>query len=487
MSARTELGTLEASGLIQVAALQPELEYLFRHALVQEAAYASLLKQDRRSLHHAAAEAILTLHPQREPEMAGVIAMHLEQAGEGERAAGYLLVAGEHALKRFANREAIGFYVRAGQLAPESRSDVRLQAAIGAARAGWTYNSSGVDIDRLEQALRGADGADQVLVAEAYFWNAFLRRQRGELPQSSPALRNALEQAAELGEAVGDATTAALPKGLMGAFAAFTGALREGVQEMSVALDVIEAQGDVFSVAIVADFLAMTYARLGEFKAAEETIARAQRSAGHGDAIARLDADIAQSSLDLERGEATKACVQAGDCSQRAEDMGAYACVVAANVMFGAASLAREDARGARVPLERGNELSMVTNMGALRTLTQGMLGSTLARLGDLPGGVAEWDAALANARVMGDRYGEAQTLWGRGRTYASQKDWATALPDIERAAQLFDEMEARPALARSLRDRAHVLREVGRDAEAQADEKRSAELAGELGLRDLT
>ena len=87
MSAREELGRLEASGLIQIAALQPELEYLFRHALVQEAAYTSLLKQDRRALHRAAAEAILAQHPDRERELASVLALHFEQAGENARAA----------------------------------------------------------------------------------------------------------------------------------------------------------------------------------------------------------------------------------------------------------------------------------------------------------------------------------------------------------------------------------------------------------------
>ncbi|MBA3534965.1 MAG: hypothetical protein H0T73_23895 [Ardenticatenales bacterium] len=39
------LGTLESSGLVRVAQIDPELEYLFRHALVQDAAYDSLLRQ----------------------------------------------------------------------------------------------------------------------------------------------------------------------------------------------------------------------------------------------------------------------------------------------------------------------------------------------------------------------------------------------------------------------------------------------------------
>ena len=131
MSALSELSVLEASGLIEIARLDPELEYLFRHALVQEAAYASLLKQDRRSLHHAAAETILTLHPDRQRELAGVIAMHFEQAGDAGRAAEHMLVAGDHALERFANKEARVFFMRAGDLAGVTQTDLRLRAAIG--------------------------------------------------------------------------------------------------------------------------------------------------------------------------------------------------------------------------------------------------------------------------------------------------------------------------------------------------------------------
>jgi len=487
MSARAELGGLEASGLIQIAALQPELEYLFRHALVQEAAYASLLKQDRRSLHLAAADAILALHPERERELAGVIAMHLEQAGDTERASQYLLLAGDHALERFANRESIAFYVRAGELAGESQAGPKLKSAIGAAKAGWGYSRAGIDIERLERAVAAAGDDHKSLVAEAYFWIAFLRRERGEVPESSPELARALARAEEISHSLGDATAAALPRALMGAFAAFTGNLRKGVREMSEALDLIETKGDPVSIAMIADFLAMSQARLGEFKAAEETLARAEGVAGHSDAISRVDVDITRSVLELERGDAAMARTRARECADRAEDLGAYACVVAASVTFGAASLARQDAPGAKAPLERGNELSLLTNTGALRTMIQGLLGSTLAQTGDMPGGIAGWNAALDGGRAMGDRFGEAHTLWGRGRTYARQRDWATALPDVDRAAGLFEEMEARPALARTLRDRALILRELGRGAEADADETRAAELSRELGLKDVS
>jgi len=488
MTARSDLGTLEASGLIEIAALQPELEYLFRHALVQDAAYASLLKQERRTLHRAAAETILALHPGRERELAAVVGMHFEQAGDSERAADNLVIAGEQALEHFANQEAIAFFRRAGALADVSRVDLRLRAAVGSAKAGWTYSESATDIDQLDAVLKDEDRADRRLVAEAYFWLAFLRRQRGEVPESSPPLKHALDRAVEIGVSLNDASSAALPKALMGSYVAFTGKLRQGAREMSEALNAIETTGDAVSMAIVSDFLALAYARLGEFAAAEQTIARGMHFAANGDPIAQVDVEIAQAALELERGDLDKATAQARDCAARAEDMGAYACVVASNVMFGAASLAQNDATAAKVPLERGNELARVTSMAPMRTLLQGLLGSTRARLGDMPGGIEQWNQALAAARGMNDRYGEAQTLWGRGRTYAAQpnSDLAAALADLDRAAELFDAMEARPSLARALHDRGQVLSSLGRTEEAGEAERRSTELRTELGLRDM-
>jgi len=488
VTALGELGTLEASGLIEIVALQPELEYLFRHAMVQEAAYGSLLKQDRRKLHLVAAETILSLHPERARELAGVIAMHFEQAGAATRAADHLVVAGDHALERFANKEAAAFFARAGALADETQVDLRLRAAIGATKAGWTYNESGSDIDRLEAALAGADHADPRLVTEAYFWVAFLRRQRAEVPESSPALRYALERGAEIGTALGDPNAGALPKAFMGSFNAFTGHLREGAEEMREALDSLEAKGDPVSTAMVSDFLAMTYARLGDFAAADEMLARSKRLAGEGDDIARVDVLIAGSAIHLERGELDQASAQSLLCSTRSEELGALACVVAANVMFGAASLGLDDAPAAMRPLERSSELALVTNMAPMRTLIRGLLGSVRAQLGDLPGGVADWDEALGAARAMGDRFGEAQTLWRRARTLTGQAmpDWTAALSDLERAIELFESMETRPSLARALHDRGQALRALGRIDESAESERRSRELGQQLGLKDL-
>ncbi len=126
--------------------------------------------------------------------------------------------------------------------------------------------------------------------------------------------------------------------------------------------------------------------------------------------------------------------------------------------------------------------------MAPFQTMIQALLGSVRAQLGDMPGGIAGWDEALARSRSMHDRYGEAQTLWRRGQALGRQDrpDLDAALADLDRAVELFEAMEARPSLARAARDRAEVLRGLGRAEEADAVDRRALDLGRELGLKDF-
>ena len=493
MSTIGELTTLQGSGLVDVAATVPELEYLFRHALVQDAAYSSLLKQDRRTLHRRAAEALIAIYPERKQELAALIAMHFEQAGDAAAAAEYLVIAGEHAAERFANREALGFFDRAVGLLPadDPRIDLRLRAIIGQGRVGFTFTGTDAFIERLEKIIVEAETrADRRLVADAYFWLAFIRRWRGEQASTSPALKRALDRAAKIREELGDPAANAFPKAFLGVGQIFSGQLREGTKEAQEALDVIakDKTAEPVSTGMLFNFLAMGYARLGEFAAAEHALAQSVGLGARGDEISRLDVNIARTGLEIERGDLAQSVTRATQCAEQAEALGAVACAVGANIYLGAGRLYQEDVLGAKQPVERGLELSSMTNMVPMRTVAQALAGSVRARLGDAPAGLAGWGEALATARGMADKYGEAVTLWNRGRTYArqAQPDYGAAIADLDEAARQFEAMEARPALARVLRDRATVLRALERAGEADEADRRSRDLARELGLRDF-
>ncbi|HVU13216.1 MAG TPA: protein kinase [Phototrophicaceae bacterium] len=106
----TRLSALETASLIQLTQVDPELEYRFRHALVQEASYDSLLPDERRQLHHAVGHALETLYPERAHDLAATIGHHFMEAGENAAAKRFYLLAAEYAARMYANAEAISYY-----------------------------------------------------------------------------------------------------------------------------------------------------------------------------------------------------------------------------------------------------------------------------------------------------------------------------------------------------------------------------------------
>jgi oligopeptide transport system substrate-binding protein len=92
---------------------RPTPEYRFRHGLVHEATYRSLLDERRRELHRVVGTALEELHGEELSEAYGLLARHFAEADEPEKAARYLLEAGDAARAVFAEDEAIAQYRRA--------------------------------------------------------------------------------------------------------------------------------------------------------------------------------------------------------------------------------------------------------------------------------------------------------------------------------------------------------------------------------------
>ena len=85
----------------------PDAEYTFKHALVQDAAYSTLLRGRRQQLHGRIATTLEGQFPeivQTQPEL---LARHCAEAGLAEKAVGYLLKAGQQAIARWAMTEAV--------------------------------------------------------------------------------------------------------------------------------------------------------------------------------------------------------------------------------------------------------------------------------------------------------------------------------------------------------------------------------------------
>ena len=136
MSALSQhLALLEASGLIRLEQVEPELEYSFRHKLLRQAAYGSLPKRERAAWHRAVGMALETLYPERlaSSELAPTLAHHFLKAGDQERALEYLARAGDAELARYANAEAAQHYRQALELSELGAGRVELLSGLGLA------------------------------------------------------------------------------------------------------------------------------------------------------------------------------------------------------------------------------------------------------------------------------------------------------------------------------------------------------------------
>ena len=98
------LDRLRAGELLHDVCLFPEPEYVFRHGLTRQVAYDSLLRERRRALHARIADAIERLHADPQPEL---LAHHFTQAELPEYAIPHWQLAGQRAIQRSANKEAL--------------------------------------------------------------------------------------------------------------------------------------------------------------------------------------------------------------------------------------------------------------------------------------------------------------------------------------------------------------------------------------------
>ena len=104
------LSYLKQIELIREQRRMEELEYLFKHALAQEAAYDSILHQKRKDLHLQVARSIEKVFDERLHEFYGMLALHYIKGEDDEKAEQYLVKAGEEALRASASIEALNYY-----------------------------------------------------------------------------------------------------------------------------------------------------------------------------------------------------------------------------------------------------------------------------------------------------------------------------------------------------------------------------------------
>ena len=203
---REALERLTASALVFRRGAGSQASYLFKHALVQDAAYDSLLVSKRQALHRQIAAVIEARMPEKvrsEPEL---LAHHYTEAGRIEQALPYWQRAGELAQQRVALQEAIGYFQRGLELCLQlepceirERSELRLRALLGIAWVGL-YGYTHPEVAKtLEPALLLRQLPEDAEYTLRVRWGIWVDRLcRGETEESLVRAKQLVSAADEL-------------------------------------------------------------------------------------------------------------------------------------------------------------------------------------------------------------------------------------------------------------------------------------------------
>jgi predicted ATPase len=173
---QTGLAQLVAAELLYQQGRPPRAKYLFKHALIQDTAYASLLRSTRQRVHRQIAELLEARFPETVERQPEVVAHHYTEAGLHELAIIYWQQAGQRAGEQSANREAVHHLTRGLELlATLPDRDERPQQELGFQMV----------LGPALMATQGYAGRD---VERAYARARQLCQQVGETPQLFPVL-----------------------------------------------------------------------------------------------------------------------------------------------------------------------------------------------------------------------------------------------------------------------------------------------------------
>jgi predicted ATPase len=239
------LNQLISSELVFRRGAPPHATYTFKHALVQEAAYQSLLKSKRQQLHARIAEALEQNFPAvgaTEPE---VLARHLTEAGLAERAIPYWRRAGELAAGRSANLEAIAHLSKGLELIgtlPHARERLEEELALCLATGGPLIATKGYPTPEVEATYRRARTlCDQLGRSAELFpvlrglWNHHL--VRGELERAY----GLTEQLVPLAEEQGTPVRRALARRALGSTLLYLGRFADAAKALNEGIAIDDA------------------------------------------------------------------------------------------------------------------------------------------------------------------------------------------------------------------------------------------------------
>ncbi|WP_144185214.1 adenylate/guanylate cyclase domain-containing protein [Elioraea rosea] len=476
----SHLDRLAAAGLLVPTRAVPEPAYAFRHAVLREAAYASLRRDKRRALHRATAELIASAHPElarAEPE---TVALHWAEAGEAQRAAALWRVAAARALGASANEEAER-HVRAAlrvlppgeQAGEETRLlTLQLMLQLGSALTALRGYAAPETFDAFESARRLAEGlTDAASLYPVLSGLKAFYMVRGPLPEA----RRLGERLLALAERGGNPAHLRDARRRMGWCLTAMGELADGEAMLR---QVVAEEGPVPEGA-GSDVVAMAWGNLAmnamlagpaeTARAAAEAGVRRARRGSHSLSLAYAAGLAATSAQVLGDVEATRSLAE--EVHAVALDRGITYWSAMARIISGWVRAVDGEPADGVARIRAGIALYLDTQGAVLLPYAQGLLADALALAGQEEAAREAVRHGIATATTLGGKAFLPDLLRRLGTLGEADA--------FDRAAALAEVMGAHLALERIVRARAHAVAADAAGGATAGDTRASSLSAG--------
>jgi len=494
-------------------------EYIFKHALLRDAVYESILKRVRRNYHALVADWLIhNSAAGRSSEIAGLIADHLEQAGDNQRACAYLKQAGSQAAAKFANAEALDFFTRALRLAAEQPAEFRfdlLLARESLLDLQGERQRQQQDLQNLAELARDLD--DRQRLAQVALRQARFHQQTSDYTQAILYARQVLEtaEAAELQAAGLRELGRALYR---------QANYQQSRHELEQALLLAPLESGL--AAEILQSLTITTLYQGDYDKSREYLEQTRaivRKTGNRQVEANLLHSLGTMAMETDpnanhyfeqsleiyreigdrRGEAQSLQQLGFFHDRRSQFETAHNYYSRAHELYklvgdrlgqgwmlnALGSLAQYQGKyaQARPFFEQALEIYLNIHVPWGQAISLHNLGVTFLSLGQYQRAGENLQRALEICQAAGDRWGEIWRMTYLGLLALQTGDAAQALDLTTRALLLSEQVDARRERAMTLTHRAHALSALGRQVEALHDYELSRSLRNDLGETHLS
>ena len=481
------LGVLTYEELVRERVHDPELEYIFKHALTQEAAYDLLLLRRRKELHRRAGKVLEQLYPEQRGELASALAHHFRHGEEWQRAADYAMGAGTQAVKVYALREALAYYDNAFEALtklPDAQPEQLCDAILGWAPAALKLKPYQEVVDRLEEAEKIArELNDEGRLVRVLHWIANAYISNGFPTRGMPALFESYQLAERLGD---ERLT------LVATFWMTAGMIdrdpRGGLEQMD---HVIEAARKYRRREVEAHALAkkaMAHARLGEFAEAREAVERAHEASRKTNSVVNgADVAIMSSQAFFDMGDVERGLEYSRQGTEQALSAYGLECTMYGHYCTGLGNLRTHNLTEAQRAFESALALlkdNLFEFQGSEEAANEVRAGLAIARFfaGDTEA-INDMKRTLANAEAVGDDYTAAFIAQALGEGYTQVGDFESAKQYLDTALDYYRRNDMRPYLVRVLQSLVYWYEQQGRSEEAEQPRTEARQLTEELSL----